>query len=154
MAEEPRFSMTMEHVQGFEFKVKFDWSGADELLLDEPDPLGGERGPNASRLIGAAAGNCLSASLLFCLGKAKVDVTGMKTVIEGRMERNEQKRMRIGGLAVKIELDTPADKSKLDRCLNLFEDYCVVTQSVREGIPVEVEVVDTEGSRLFTSAKD
>jgi uncharacterized OsmC-like protein len=148
MAEEPRFSMTMEHLKDFEFKVKFDWEDADELLLDEPDPLGGEKGPNASRLIGAATGNCLSASLLFCLRKSRVDVTGIKTVIRGRMERNEDKRMRIGGIEVSIELDTPAEKAKLDRCLNLFEDYCVVTQSVREGIPVSVEVVAPDGTRL------
>ena len=151
MSEEPRFSLTMEHVEGFEFKVTFDWEGADELLLDEPSPLGGENGPNASRLIGAAAGNCLSASLLFCLQKAKVDITGIKTVVEGRMVRNEQKKMRIGGIQVRIELDTPAEQAKLTRCLSLFEDYCVVTQSVRSGIPVGVEVVDTAGRRLFAS---
>jgi hypothetical protein len=31
-------------------------------------------------------------------------------------------------------------EERLDRCLGLFEDFCVVTQSVREGLDVQVEV--------------
>ena len=36
-----------------------------------------------------------------------------------------------------------ADRSRLARCLELFEDYCVVTESVRDGIDVAVEVAPT-----------
>jgi hypothetical protein len=35
-----------------------------------------------------------------------------------------------------------------DRCLEQFEDFCVVTQSIRAGIPVSVSVVDAEGKVL------
>ncbi len=155
MAEEhePRFTITMEQLEGFEFKVKFDWEGVDELLLDEPAPLGGSKGPNAARLVAAAVGNCLSASLLFCLQRSKVEVSGVKTVVNGRLVRNEQKRMRIGGIDVRIELDSPAEREKLARCLGLFEDYCVVTESVRNGIAVGVEVVDPSGATLFTGGE-
>jgi organic hydroperoxide reductase OsmC/OhrA len=37
------------------------------------------------------------------------------------------------------ELDAEAGQ-KLNRCLELFQDFCLVTQSVRAGIDVEVEV--------------
>ncbi len=150
--EQPKFTVSVEHLTGMEFKVAFDWDGVDELLLDEPEPTGGEKGPNASRLVGAAVGNCLSASLLFCLRKAKVEPRGLKATVHGRMVRNESKRLRIGGLSVSITLDTEEGPDKLRRCLGLFEDYCVVTESVRNGIPVDVEVVDPAGGRLFTSA--
>jgi len=150
-AHEPRFTITMEQLQDFEFKVKFDWEGVDELLLDEPAPLGGSKGPNAARLVAAAVGNCLSASLLFCLQRAKVEVNGVKTQVSGALVRNEQKRLRIGDIQVRIELDTPAERARLERCLGLFEDYCVVTQSVREGIEVGVEVVDPSGAQLFSA---
>jgi hypothetical protein len=35
----------------------------------------------------------------------------------------------------------------MQRCLELFEDFCVVTQSVRAGINVEVDVEPTAGER-------
>jgi hypothetical protein len=36
----------------------------------------------------------------------------------------------------------------LPRCLEQFEDFCIVTQSVRQGIPVNVEVRDASGATL------
>ena len=38
---------------------------------------------------------------------------------------------------------------RLKRCLDLFEDFCVVTASVRQGIPVSVEVLDENGASLL-----
>jgi hypothetical protein len=32
-----------------------------------------------------------------------------------------------------------------ERCLEQFEDFCIVTQSIRQGIPVSVSVVDAIG---------
>jgi hypothetical protein len=55
-------------------------------------------------------------------------------------------RYRIGGFAVRIEL---AEKSSalqhLDRRMAQFEDLCVVTESIRHGIPVSVKVVEEAG---------
>ena len=38
--------------------------------MDEPEPMGENSGPNAGKVLAAAIGNCLTASLLFCLQKA------------------------------------------------------------------------------------
>ena len=45
-----------------------------------------------------------------------------------------------------------ADRSRLARCFSLFEDYCVVTQAVRDGIPVGVRVLDDDGTVLREDA--
>jgi len=150
MAELPQFTFTLEQKQDMQFLVKFDGEQMQELLLDEPIPIGHDKGPNASRLIGAAAANCLSASLLFCLRKARQEPTGIKATVTGSMTRNEKGRMRIGGFDVSIQvegLDKKAAGSR--RCLELFEDFCVVTASIRQGIPVNVQVVDESRERLF-----
>jgi hypothetical protein len=47
--------------------------GAPPLRIDEPPPLGEERGPDAAALLGAAVGDCVAASLVFCLRKARVN---------------------------------------------------------------------------------
>ena len=41
-----------------------------------------------------------------------------------------------------------ADYQHLDRVLAQFEEFCVVTQSVRQGIEVDVSVVDQDGRVL------
>jgi uncharacterized OsmC-like protein len=64
-AKPSRTSLTRE--EGFRFRVRFDQDGMGELVTDEPPPLGQGRGPDPSRLLAAAIGNCLAASLLFCI---------------------------------------------------------------------------------------
>lgn len=149
MSESLSFTISMERVEGLEFRVKFDWPEVEDVILDEPSPLGRQRGPNASRLVAAAVGNCLTASLLFCLQRSKVELGPVRTEVEGSLARNERGRLRIAGFRTRIHLPVAADeREKLARCLGLFEEYCVVTASIRQGIPVEVEVVDRDGRLL------
>ena len=150
MSDETQFSLNLNRITKYQFETRFDNDQLAPLLLDEPVPLGDDKGPNASRLVGAAVGDCLSASLLFCLEKAKQHVNGIKTDVVGTMRRNEKGRWRIAQLDVRITLDVVADQvQRVSRCLNLFEDYCVVTASVRKGIPVNVLVLDPQDNELF-----
>ena len=141
MSEDQTFDLTMELQDGYRFLVDFAEPGVPPLLLDEPEPLGDGDGPNAARVLAAAVGNCLSASALFCLRRARIDVQGMRTTVSASLSRNESGRLRLGGIEVRI---TPvvdaAEHGRMRRCLELFEDFCVVTQSVRGGIEVDVAV--------------
>jgi len=149
MSEEGRFTIDLEHLQDFEFRVKFDWPDATDVLMDEPAPLGKRQGPNASRMLAAAAANCLSASLLYCVARREVPSAGMRTSVTARLARNDKNRLRIGAMDVRIEVsDELAESVRMARCQDLFEDFCVVTSSIRQGIPVSVEVVDARGGLL------
>jgi uncharacterized OsmC-like protein len=150
MPENPTFSVRLERIQNYEFKTQFDWDHLPPIILDEPEPLGQRKGPNPVRLLAAAVGDCLSSSLLFCLQKARLDVSDVKTRVTGSLVRNEKGRLRIGQLDVQIKLvlqDSQYDR--INRCLDLFEDYCIVTASVRKGIPVNVVVTDPGGNELY-----
>jgi organic hydroperoxide reductase OsmC/OhrA len=150
MPEPSTFTLHLQQELGFDFRVRFDWPDNPDLLLDEPEPLGHRHGPNAARLVAAAVGNCLSASLVFCLRtKFKQDPGPLRASVTGQLARNEHGRIRIGGLSVRIELaEESSVLQHLDRCLAQFEDFCVVTESIRHGIPVSVEVVDAAGRTL------
>jgi organic hydroperoxide reductase OsmC/OhrA len=145
------FSISIEHLEGYQFRVEFDWPVPD-IVMDEPEPLGERRGPNASRLLAAAVGNCLTASLLFCLTKTRVELGGARTIVTAVLSRNERGRLRVGSLDVSIQLSVmPEAGNKAVRCSQLFEDFCVVTASVREGIPIHVTVTDDRGTVLHHS---
>ncbi|MET0069303.1 MAG: OsmC family protein [Candidatus Thiodiazotropha sp.] len=150
MAEEiGKFTIQLEQEDDYAFRVKFDLNKAADVIMDEPPPLGQRNGPNASRMLAAAAANCLSASLMFCLAKEDVPARNVHTEVTCTMVRNDKKRLRVGRLDVRITAgDELLASKKLDRCMTLFEDFCVVTASVREGIPVGVEVANGAGELL------
>jgi len=147
------FSLHIDHIDGYEFKILFDRPSLGDLVVDEPPPLGRDQGPNPARLLAGALGSCLSASLLFCLRRAKVPVSDLQSDVEVELVRNERQRLRLGRVKVNLY---PKTEPGIDfrSCLEQFEDFCVVTQSVREGIEVEVEVragVQT-GPEVLTTA--
>jgi organic hydroperoxide reductase OsmC/OhrA len=136
------FSITLDWQQhGYQFSVDFEQDGVPTLLTDEPPPLGEGAGPNPARMLAAAVGNCMSASLKFCLDRAHIEVLDMSARVEGTMIRNERGRLRIGSMRVRLEpVVDPADVERMRRCLDMFEDFCIVGQSVRDGIDMSVDV--------------
>lgn len=135
------FEIEIEQKKGYEFRIRFDKEHYPELTVDEPAPLGADGGPNPSRLLAAAVGNCLSASLLFCASRARVPVGPVRAKVRAELTRNERGRLRIARMSVEIDPNIPEEqRENAKRCLALFEDFCVVTQSVREGLKVDVTV--------------
>jgi hypothetical protein len=68
------------------------------------------------------------------------------------MVRNEKGRLRIGRMEVRLVLsDVLVESKRFQRCKTLFEDFCVVSASVREGIPIAVSVLDQSGRLLHAS---
>ena len=139
------FSVKLELLENYVFKVDFGEFG--DVITDEPAPLGHSEGPNPARLVAAAVGNCLCASLLFALRKYKDNPTGVKAEVQGDVERQDG-RWRIARMKVTMEVEDAATLEHLPKALAQFEDFCIVTQSIRQGIPVEVEVKDQNGKTL------
>ncbi|MCX6648785.1 MAG: OsmC family protein [Candidatus Bathyarchaeota archaeon] len=141
MSEEKILTIELERLQDYSFKVDFGREGIEAIITDEGEPLGKGAGPNPSMLLAVAMGNCLSSSLLFCLQKARAQVKGMKTKVDAKMTRNERGRWRITEVAV--ELTPEVDKeyvNQMERCIALFDDFCIVSKSVEKGIPLKVKV--------------
>ncbi len=152
MSDHSQFSLKLSLLNDYQFLVDFGDMG--QLHTDEPAPLGSGDGPNPSRLLGAAIANCLAASLLFAIRKFKEDPGTLTVDVSGEMER-QNGRLRISSVKVNLHLgNESAAIPHIQRALAQFEDFCVVTQSVRQGIPVAVEVFDSKGQQLnLTSAE-
>ncbi len=134
-------STKLEHLEGYKFEVGFDVEGIPSLIVDEMKPTGQGSGPNPSRLLSVAVGHCLSSSLLYCLRKARIGIKKLETTVKTNVARNTEGYLRITGLDVQIQLEVDEkDRIRVPRCLTVFENYCTVTQSVRNGIDVKVDI--------------
>lgn len=138
--------VAIEHVRDYEFAATFtDVPSAEPLQFDEPEPLGRNRAPNAAAVLGAAVGDCLATSLAFCLKKSRIDLLGLTAQVTTHVTRNSTGRFRISGIDVELSPEVAGgDAARLQRCEQLFEDFCIVTESVRQGIPVTVSVKQPE----------
>jgi organic hydroperoxide reductase OsmC/OhrA len=146
---EPLGTVMLSLEADYRFKVDFGLAGSPSVTTDATPPLGRGRGPDSEMLLMAAVGNCLSASLAFSLRKFKNEAVPLQATVEGQLARNEQGRSRMHSISVTIRLGVPAARLRLaERALAQYEDFCVVTQSVRVAIPVAVSVFDSEGVLL------
>lgn len=134
--------------QDYQFDIQFG-AGIPPVMGDEPAPLGAGLGPSPVQLLAAAVGNCLSDSLLFALRKFKQAPEPLHCAVRAEVGRNAEGRMRVLGIHATLTLGVPAaGLQHLDRVLDQFEAYCTVTQSVGQGIPIGIEVLDSLGTSL------
>jgi uncharacterized OsmC-like protein len=78
---------------------------------------------------------------MFCLQRSRVEVRGVEASVSGVLTRNEGGRWRIKEMNVEVTPDVDDEHRKqLERCVEIFEDFCIVSSSVRQGIPINVKV--------------
>jgi organic hydroperoxide reductase OsmC/OhrA len=145
-AETRDHKVELRFVRGYEFVATFDDASLPPIVFDEPAPLGEGSGPNAAAVLAASIGNCLAASFAFCLRKVRLEPVDITAAVVAHVVRNEQGRFRIGSIDVELAPEVVEnDRFRMERCERLFEDFCVVTESVRRGIPVNVKIVEPVG---------
>ena len=149
MSEDKPIRVTLEQDGDYAFRISFDETALEPLLSDETAPLGQGRGPNPARLLLASVANCLVAILLFALRKQKNQPGKLRAQITASPQRNAEGRWRIAQALVELQLPEGNEHYQhLDRVLQQFEEFCIVTQSVRQGIDVQVTVKDAQGQVL------
>lgn len=148
MSENHLVHVQLRQQQDYQFQIQFG-EGMPPLLGDEHPPLGQGLGPTPVQLLAAAAGNCLSDSLLFALRKFKQAPEPISCDVAAEVGRNAEGRLRVLGLDVVLTLGVPAESLQhLDRVLEQFENFCTVAQSIGQGIPTRVAVQDATGRKL------
>lgn len=130
----------LRRVDGYRFEIDFgEWEG--RIRMDEPQPLGDGSAPNAAMMLSSAVGHCLCASLLFCVGKSRGEVRDISADVETNLARNDRGRWRIEGIKVHMNLKMDEEnQKKFERCRDMFEDFCIVTASVRQGVKIDVDL--------------
>ncbi|MBJ2243461.1 OsmC family protein [Pseudomonas sp. MF5691] len=145
MNDSTRVNLRLEQQHDYRCTLHFE-EGAPTLTVDEPPPLGEAVGPSPVELLLGAVANCLTNSLLFALRKYKQDAEPLSCKATAEVGRNAENRLRVLHIDIELQLGKSAAKLEhLPRILGQFESFCTVTQSVAQGIPVQLRVIDSEG---------
>jgi len=143
--DEKTITVELRQRSNYQFDIEFS-EGMPQLMSDEPAPLGEGKGPSPVQLLAASVGNCLSDSLYFALAKFKQSPEPIHTTVNALVGRNAEGRMRVLNIEANINLGVEAGKLEhLDRALEQFQEFCTVTQSVGQGIPIHIRVIDATG---------
>jgi organic hydroperoxide reductase OsmC/OhrA len=140
--EFPPASVNVDQVERYRFVVSYPEASLPTLTVDEPVPLGTGAGADPARALAGAVGHCLSSTLFNTLERSHVRATPIRTTVTVTFGRNGAGRKRVVGLDARIDCAPidKADQDRFDRCVAIFEEYCTVTGSVREGIRVGTHV--------------
>lgn len=141
-------TVQLKQKKDFQFEINFGHN-LPTILGDEPPPIGEGQGPSPAQFLAAAVGNCLSDSLFFAIKKYNGNPEPIECDVTATIGRNEQGRLRITHMHAAIQLGAAAeDLSHLERVLTQFEAFCTVTQSVGQGIPIDISITDANGKKL------
>jgi len=132
------------------FKCDMGNIKVNDCYIDEEQDSESEKiGPNPSRLLALAVLGCLSASFIFCLKKKNFRVEDFDAEAEIIIKHNPKGFWRVQQIDVNInpKIEDANALKRAKQCLktlsddiSFFEQYCIVTQSVREGVKVNVNV--------------
>jgi len=143
MSEEAKVKVGIKQEGVMIFKADLGKIKMQDLFIDERPKRAAEKiGPTPSRLLGLAVLGCLVASFTFCFQKKKFSLKEIGGEAEVIMKRNEKGFWRIMKINVSIKpmINDPLIRKRADQCIKMFEQYCTITQSVREGIEVNVDI--------------
>ncbi|MHA1931512.1 MAG: OsmC family protein [Promethearchaeota archaeon] len=115
----------------------------ENCYIDESNKVESEMlGPNASHLLAMSILGCLSASYVFCFSKRDFTVKDLEAEAIVTIYRNEKGFVRVKKIDVTInpKIDSPEMRKRAAQCQKMFEQYCTITASVREGIDVNVNI--------------
>ncbi len=129
----------LEQVDKYEFSLHYPGHPYGPVMVDEPPPIGGDRGPSPTQALAAAVGHCLSSTLYNSLARAHVPAKPLRTTVRAEVGRNAKGRLRVLRLEVAIETEPlhEEDRERFDHAVAIFEDYCTVSGAIREGIRIE-----------------
>lgn len=152
MSDGKKIVVSLRQIKDYQFRAEFG-DETPAIITDEPAPLGSGQGPSPVQLLVTAVGNCLTDSLQFAMRKFKQNVEPLATNVEAMVGRNAENRLRVLSIDASITLGVGAEAIEhRERILGQFENFCTVTQTIAQSVPVKLTVFDANGNVIHTSA--
>lgn len=141
------FEVELNWLKNFTFEVTVN--GFPKFYMDELEPVGEDSAPNPADYLLVSVGGCVASSFLYSTLKLGISIKKLQVKVWGKYTRKEG-MVRVGEVNVELYVDPATENvpaENLELCLNVFRRYCVVSESLKEGIPVTVSL--KMGERLF-----
>ncbi len=125
------------------FKCDFGNLKMGNLYIDEKNKKENEKiGTSPTKLLALSVLGCLAASFSFCLQKKKFSLSGLEAKAEVTISRNDKRFWRVKKIDVEMmpKIDTPEMRKRADQCRKFFEQYCIISESLRTGFEVSVNI--------------
>lgn len=143
MSDESKLKVGLTLEEEMIFKCDLGQIKMQNLYIDEKNSKEADKiGPNPSRLLALAVLGCLAASFTFCMQKKNFTLNDLEGKAEVIIKRNQKGFWRVKKINITInpKIEDPKMRKRADQCRKMFEQYCIVTQAVREGIEVNVNL--------------
>ena len=110
--------------------------------IDEPVSFHGtDLGPSAVEYLLIGIGGCLGTTFIYCLQKNNIELESFEVVVDGKLSHTGPKKLlRIVDVDVDLNF-TPKEASsdvEINRCMKEFTEYCIITNSIANGLPINI----------------
>lgn len=125
------------------FKCDLGQIKLNNLFIDEQHKKSKDKiGPNPSKLLALSILGCMAASFAFCLQKKNFslpDIEG-KAVITSKRNKKGFWRLKKIDIVLNPTIESPEMYKRVDQCKKFFEQFCIISESIREGIEINTTV--------------
>ncbi len=114
----------------------------NDFNVDEPESFHGTNlGPSAVEYLLVGIGGCLGTTFIYCLQKGSIELNDCKVLIDGTLSHiGPKNRLKLVNVDVEMKFSAKETASKeiINKCIKDFKENCIVSSSIVDGLPIEV----------------
>ncbi|MGM0438775.1 MAG: OsmC family protein, partial [Bacillota bacterium] len=114
------------------------------IVIDEPEELGGtDKGMTPVEITLASLAGCFSITASFLAKKMRVDINNIEMEVEGDISEEAMSSADVYSgfqeVRFNFKIDADAPKEKLEKLYKSIEDYCPVSDTLKNNVTLKGE---------------
>ncbi|MHA1273308.1 MAG: OsmC family protein [Promethearchaeota archaeon] len=118
--------------------------GFSNIHIDEPKSFHGTNlGPSSVEYLLIGIGGCIGSTFIYCFRKNKIEIENFSIIVDGQLKHiGPKNRLRLINVDVFIDFKPKPgqEKEKIELCKKIYEEHCIVSNSIKAGLPINVKM--------------
>src|SRR6056297_1052619 len=128
-----KFSVNTELLEGM--KVKVSDNRGHEIIIDEPESMGGtDEGMTPVEITLASLAGCLSITSAFLANKMNVEINNLSIDVEGEIDEKAMSSAEIDSgfkeIRYDLKIDSDSSEDQVKKLYQSIENYCPVSDTL------------------------